>query len=63
MPETTNPNANEQLRDEMLAAVRKLTGYAAAASPQVGAPALRDLAEAYSILTAPPLEPFPLHQG
>ncbi|WP_143662386.1 hypothetical protein [Streptomyces sp. Amel2xC10] len=50
----------QSVRGELLAAIRSQTDRAHLLDPQAGAAALRDLAEAYSILTA---EPLPLVAG
>ncbi|MFF0597900.1 hypothetical protein [Streptomyces antibioticus] len=45
----------QSIRGELLAAIRSQADRARVLDPQAGAAALRDLAEAYSILTAQPL--------
>ncbi|MFF3310509.1 hypothetical protein [Streptomyces sp. NPDC002952] len=50
------PDKNEdRTKDELLTAIRKQAEAAGRDLPRTGAAALRDLAEAYSVITAVPL--------
>lgn len=57
MPNDTTPSPEARTRAELLDAIRKQADAAGKDLPRNGAAALRDLAEAYTMITA---EPMPL---
>jgi hypothetical protein len=63
MPEKPTQHIEDVAKDELLAAIRKQADVAGKDLPRSGAAALRDLAEAYSILTAAPLPLLPEQQA
>ncbi|MFI9824446.1 hypothetical protein ACIHFC_28940 [Streptomyces sp. NPDC052013] len=60
MTYTVTKTVEEQTKAELLAAIRKQTEAASNQIPRVAAATLRDLAEAYAVLTVEPLPLFPL---
>ncbi|MGW5408997.1 hypothetical protein [Streptomyces spiralis] len=57
MPNTTTQTVEDRARAELLRAIREQTAAARTALLRDGAAALRDLAEAYAVIT---VEPLPL---